>query len=206
MLVVNAQSASYIDVFHMYVVPFELVLQVIDAIAECLKVTHVENLASNVEVKADELHVFHFSRPFDDGLHVSHSNAELVLSQSCRNICVCVSSNVRINSERHSRNCIFGLSQFVDDLQFGYTLDIEGKDAQIQAKVNLPVAFPDSCVDNFACWKPCPYSCLDLPSADTVGSQSCLTDDGKHLCICICFDGIVHAEAFVFASFFVDNP
>ena len=49
-LVVDTQTAAYIDVLNADAVAFQLVLQLIDAIAECFEVAHVENLAANVEV------------------------------------------------------------------------------------------------------------------------------------------------------------
>ena len=49
-VVVDAKTATHIDVLHYDVMAFELVLQFVDTIAECLEVTHVKYLTTNVEV------------------------------------------------------------------------------------------------------------------------------------------------------------
>ncbi len=50
MLIVNAQSTAHIDVFNTDAMTFQLTLQVVDAVTESFEVTHVEYLATDVEV------------------------------------------------------------------------------------------------------------------------------------------------------------
>ena len=62
---------------------FKLVLKFVDTVAECLEITHIENLASDVEVQSEELDVLHLGSLFDYGFHVAHGNSELVFCQTC---------------------------------------------------------------------------------------------------------------------------
>ena len=170
MIIVNAQSASHIDVLHNDVMRFKLVLKFVDTVAECLEITHIENLASDVEVQSEELDVLHLGSLFDYGFHVSHGNSELVFCQTCCDVCMRMGADIRIDAETNLRNLILFFSQFIDDFQLRNTLYIEAEDAFLQSEVDFPIAFAYTSVNNLAGWKSGFDGCLNFSSAHTVGS------------------------------------
>ena len=147
MLVVNAQSTTYIDVLHRFKTLFlQSVLQFIDTKCKRMEIVHDQYLAADVEVQTDELNVAHLLGHQDDALHILHCDAEFVLCQAGGNVGMSVSSHVGIDSEAHPGSLVKTCGNLLYHLQFGYTLHIEVLDTGIQSKFYLPVCLPDTCI------------------------------------------------------------
>ena len=123
---------------------FKFVLQFVDAVAECLEVAHVENLASDVEMQSHHLHMLQLGGMLDNGNHIAHGDAELVLGQSRCNVGVGVSTDIGIQPERHAGHFAFCLRQLVDDLQLRNTLNVKAENVAVESEVYLPVAFANT--------------------------------------------------------------
>ena len=170
MIIVNAQSAAHIDVLHNDVMRFKLVLKFVDTVAECLEITHIENLASDVEVQSEELDVLHLGSLFDYGFHVAHGNSELVFCQTCCDVSVRMGADIRIDAETNLRNLILFFSQLVDDFQLRNAFYIEAEDVFLQSEVDFPIAFAYTSVNNLTGRETGFDGCLNFSSAHTVGS------------------------------------
>ena len=204
MLIIYAETATYVDMLYSDTVLLQLVLQLIDPIAQCLKVTHIENLASDMEMQPNEADVL---QPFGLGYntqHISHGNSEFVLSQPCRDIRMSMSANIRVQTEGYTCRLTFLCSQIVDDFQLRDTLNVEAEDIVIQSKVNLPVALTYAGKDNLRCRKACLHGSINLSATHTVGTKSGLTDQAKQTRISVGFDSIVYDKALMLTGFFVD--
>ena len=94
MVVIDTQATANIDVLHYDVMSLQLVLQLVDAVAESLEVTHVKYLTTNVEVKSQELDVLHFCSFLDDALHIAHGDTELVLCQTGCDVGMSMSAHI----------------------------------------------------------------------------------------------------------------
>ena len=172
---------------------------------ECLEVAHVENLRTNVEVQSHHLDVGQLLCMLDDGNHVAHGNAELILSQSCGDVGMSMCANVGVQTECYACRLSLCCSQFVDDLQFGYALYVETEDVVVQTEVDFPVGLTHTSIDNLVGGESGIDDGLYLASADAVGSQSRLADDLEDLGVGISLDGIVYHEPLVSSSLFVDG-
>ena len=206
MLVVNAQSSTHIDVLNADAVTLQLLLQLVDTVAEGFKVTHVQYLAAYMEVQSHHLDVCHVAGFLYHLQHVAHVDAELVLCQSCRDVGMRVGSYVGVQPECHTGGLALFCCQLIDNLQFGDALHIEAEDVVVQSEIDFPVCLAYTGIDYLAAGEPCPQGCFYLASADAVCTQSCLTDDAQHFGIGIGLDSIVYAEALMLLGFVIDNP
>lgn len=78
---------------------FQEILELVDAIAKCLKVAHVEDLTANMKVEAKKLDMLHLFDALNGREHVFHGDTELVLSQSRRDVGVCVCPYVWVDAQ-----------------------------------------------------------------------------------------------------------
>ena len=127
MLIVYAETSAHIDVLYADAMAFQLVLQFVDAITECLEVTHVENLRTDVEMQSHEFDVLQLFCLGNHGLHVAHGDAELVLGQSRGDVGMGVGAYIGIQSECHAGHLALLASQFVDDFQLWDALHIKAE-------------------------------------------------------------------------------
>ena len=132
MLVVHTKATANIDGIHLNVMTFQLVLQVVDAVAKSLEVAHLKDLRSDVEVQPREFHVFQTLGMSNHFFHVTHGNTEFVFGQTGGDIGVCMCAHIGIDAEGHTRYGIALLGQFVDDFKFGYALYVESRDTQVK--------------------------------------------------------------------------
>ena len=204
-LIVDAETAADVDMFHADAVTLELVLQFVDAIAESLKVAHVENLTADVEVEPDNLDVLQLAGVLNDGHHVAHGDAELILGQSGGDVGVGVGTYVGVQSEGHAGHLALGGSQLVDDLELGDALDVEAEDVAVEPDVDFPVGLADAGEDNLRAREASLDAGLNLAAADAVGTQACLTDDGEQAWVDVGLDGVVDVPPFVAAGLGVDG-
>ena len=205
MMIVNAQSATYIDMFANDVVLHEQFLQFVHTVTKGHKVIHFKNLRTDVEVQPHELDILHLLCLFDDWYHIVHGDAELVFRQSCGDVGMGMCSNVRVDTESHMRHFSLGCSQFVDDLQFRHRFYIEAENIMFQAVVDFLVGFSHTGKYNLLVREARFDRCTYFAAAYTIGSQSCFSDYAKHFGIGIGLDGIVHHKIFVLACFTVDG-
>ena len=107
---------------------------------------------------------------FDDGHHVAHGDAELVLSQTGGDVGVCVRPDIRIQTEGHTCHFPFGCCQLIDNLQFGNALDVEAENVVVETNIDFPVALADTSVDDFLAVETCTHAGLYFSAADTVNT------------------------------------
>jgi ribosomal protein L17 len=88
-----------IDVLHLDILRLQDLLQLIDTQAQHLEVVHLQDLTPDMEMQADELHVLQLFGALDDGHHVTHRNAELILSETRRDVGMRVSAHLRVDAE-----------------------------------------------------------------------------------------------------------
>ena len=205
MVVIDTQATANIDVLHYDVMSLQLVLQLVDAVAESLEVTHVKYLTTNMEVQTQELDVLHFGSLLNHALHITHGDTKLVFSQTCCNVGMGMSTNVWVDAEANLCNLIFLLGKFVDDFQFRDALYIEAEDALVQTKVDFPITLAYTGIHNLIGRETCIDGSLNFSSAHTVGTQTSLADDVEHFRVGICLYGIVYLEALMLASLYVDG-
>ena len=113
-------------------------------------------------------------------------------------------SHVRIQTKGHTGYFAPCGRQFVDDLQLRDALHVEAEDIVVEAEVDLPVGLAHTCIDNLRRGESRLDGSLYLSTADTVGTQSCLTDDAEDTRVGVCLDGVVHHESLVFLCLGVD--
>ena len=171
-LVVDAETSADVDVLHMDVLFLQPILDVIDTVAESGEVVHVENLAADMEVQTDEPYVLHVGGRRDGGLHILHGYAKLVLCQSGRDFCMCMRTYVWIDAETDVGHFAAGAGQFIDDLQFGDTLNIETENLLVESEIDLQDALADACIDNLRCREAGVDGGLNLSAADAIDTQS----------------------------------
>ena len=184
---------------------FQLVLQLVDSVAESLEVTHVKYLTTNVEVKPKELNVLHFCSFLDDALHIAHSDTKLVFCQAGCDVGMSMSAHIRVDAEANLSYLILFSCKFIDNLKFWDALYIEAEDAFLQTEIDFPITLAYTCIYNLAGRETCLDGCLNLSSAHAVGSQSCLTDDIEHLWIGVCLHGIMYLKSLMFACLFINR-
>ena len=95
--------------------------------------------------------------------------------------------------------------QLVDNLKLRNGLYVEAEDVLVESQLNLPVGLAYTGIDDVVSWEACLQGSFNLTSADTVGSQTALADDGQYLGIGISLDGIVYYEAVVASGFGTDG-
>ena len=190
--VINTQTTTYVDMFYQDSSCFQFVLQLIDTIAEGYKITHIQNLRANVEVKTDKLYVFHLLCYVYHLVHVLHTDTEFVFCQTGSYIGMCMCADIGIDTESNISNLILSGSQFIDYFQFGDRLDIETEDAILQSEIDFPICFADSCENNFIGRESGTDSGTDFSAAHTIGSHSALTDNGKYFRVGIGFNSVMH--------------
>ena len=200
MLIVDAQTASHVDVLNLYLVLLELCLQIIDAVAQRSKVVHVEYLRTDVEVKAREAHVLHCRSGLDGALHVAHGDAELVLGQPGCYLGMGVGTHVGVDAEAHLSHFSLGCGKLVDYFQLGCAFHVEAEDVLVETEVYLPVALAHTGIDNLRGGKTGFDAGLYLAAAHAVGTQPGLADDVEYLRIGIGLYCVVHFKALIAAS------
>ena len=102
-----------------------------------------------MEMQTYHLDVSHVLGFFNDFQHVAHVNTELVLSQTCGDVGMGMSSHIGVQSESHASHLPFSSCQFVNNLKLWNTLNIETEDVVVQSKVNLPVALANASINYF---------------------------------------------------------
>ena len=123
-------------------------------------------------MQAEELHVLHVLSHFDNGVHVFHADAELVLCQTGSNVGMSVCTDIRIDAESHLSHLTLGCSQFVDDFQFGYGFYIEAEDVVVKAIVDFLIGLAYTGKHNLVAWETGFYGCTYFASAYTIGTKS----------------------------------
>ena len=156
-------------------------------------------------MKTQELDVLHLCSLLDDALHVAHGDTKLVFCQACSDVGMCMRTYIRVDAEAHLGNLVLLLGEFVDDFQLRDALYVEAEDALVQSKVDFPITLAYACIYNLIGWESGIDGCLNLSSANTVGTQTSLADDVEHLRVGVCLHGIVNLKSRMFASLFVDG-
>ena len=169
-VIIDAQATTYVDVLNHDMMSFQLVLQLVDSVAESLEVTHVKYLTTNVEVKSQELDVLHFCSFLDDALHIAHGDTELVLCQTGCDVGMSMSAHIRVDAEANLSYLILFFCKFIDNLKFWDALYIEAEDAFLQTEIDFPITLAYTCIYNLAGRETCLDGCLNLSSAHAVGS------------------------------------
>ena len=205
MSVINAQATAYIDVFHQNATGFQLILQFVDTVAKGNKVTHIQNLRTDVKVKSDEFDMLHFYCHIYHFIHILHTDSKFVLGQASRNIGMSMRTDIGIDTESHIGYLILSSSKFVYHFQFRNRFYIETEDSVFQSEVNLPIGFAYSRKDNFACRKSGTDSSTDFSTTHTICSHTAFTDNGKHFRIGVCFYCIVYGIVRIFGNLLVDS-
>ena len=203
--VIDAQSAAHVDVLNARDAGgLQAVLQLVDAQRERLEVVHLQNLAADVEVQTDELHVRQFAAAADDALHVLHVDAELVFRESRLDVGVRVGAHIGVDAQADGGGAAELRSQLVDDLQLGDALHVEAEDALLQSEAYFPVALAHAGVDD-ALGGESGFECgADFAAAHAVGTQSGLSDLLQYHGIGIGLHGVVHVHVVV--KLVADDP
>ena len=81
MLIINAQSATYVDVLDTDAACLQLILQFIHTIAKSHEITHIQYLRTDVEVQSDKLHILHLQCHVYHIVHILHTDTKLILCQ-----------------------------------------------------------------------------------------------------------------------------
>ena len=116
-VVVNTKTTAHVDVLNADALLCKTLKKLVYTTAESLEVTHFKNLTSDVEVKSDELDVWQFLCLTNSEFHVFHCNAELILSKTSCDICVCMSTYVWIDAEANTCSLTFLSCKLVNYLQ-----------------------------------------------------------------------------------------
>ena len=169
-VVINAKSAPYINIPYCYMMFFQCILKLIDAIAQCRKVVHIEYLASNMEMQTDEFNILHLLRTLNNGQHIPHSYAEFVLSKPGFYIGMCVCADVRVDTKAYIGHLILFLCQFVNDFKLGNTLYIEAENRGFECQIYFPVGLAYACKYNFISRKTSFDCSLNFSSAHAIGA------------------------------------
>ena len=204
-IIINAQSTTYIDMFHKYLTRLKPVLQLVHTIAKGYEVSHIQYLRTDMEMQADEIDILHLLRHVDHLIHIFHADAKLILCQSGSNIRMGMRPHIRIDTESDIGHFAFRGSQFVDDLQFGDRLYIETENVVIQTEFNLPIRFAYTGKNNLLCRETGFHRRTNFTATHTIGSHATLTDYGKYLRIGIRLYSIMHVKTFVTGNFFIDG-
>ena len=106
-----------------------------------------------------------------------------------------VGTNVGVKAEGHTCCFPFSDSQFIDDLQFGNTLNIEAEDIVVESEIDFPVSLSNTGIHYFRCRKTCTQAGLYLSTAHAVCTKFILANHAQHLWIGICFYCIVYLES-----------
>ena len=203
--VVDAQTTTHVDVLYADAMADELLLQLVDAIAKCLEVAHVENLRTNVEVQTYELDVRQLLSLANHGYHIAHGDTKLIFSQTSGDVGMGVGSNVRIQAERYACHFALGCCEFVDYLEFGDAFYVEAENVVIEAKIDFPIALAYTCINNLVVGEACLERSFNLAATNAISSKTCLADDAEHTRVGVGLDGVVHHKALVLACLFVDS-
>ena len=205
MLVVNTKSTAYIDVLGYDVVNLQLVLQLVDTIAQSLEVAHIKYLRTNVEMQTDKLDIIHTCSLFDYIHHIFHGNTEFVFCQTGCDIGMSMCAHVGVDTECHSCHLVFGSCELVDDIKFGKTLHIKAEDVLVKTEINLPVALSYTGIHYSVSWESSFASSFNLTATHAVGTKTGFADYGEQLGVGIGLNGIMHLESLVLTGFVVDS-
>ena len=115
-----------------------------------------------------------------------------------------VCSYIWIYSESYISHLSFSPSQFIDDFQFRNTFYIEAEYFIIESKIDFPIAFAHTGIDNFKGREACLKCSINFATADTVGPKTSLMNDFEKLGVGICLDSIVYDVVAVFVGFGLD--
>ena len=132
-------------------------------------------------------------------------DAELILGQAGGDVSMCMSAHIGVQPEGYCCYLSLGGCQFVDDFQFGNALHVEAENACIESDIDFPIALAYAGKHYLRGRKACIEHGLDFASADTVDSQSGLTDDVQHLGIGIGLHGVVYMPVVVAPHLVVDG-
>ena len=116
-VVVDTEATAYVDVLNVDALLCKTLEKFVHTTAESLEIAHFKNLASDVEVESDELDVWQLLCLTNSEFHVFHCDAELILSKTSCDICVCMSTYVWIYAEADTSCLAFLSCKFVDYLQ-----------------------------------------------------------------------------------------
>ena len=145
-----------------------------------------------MEMKPDELDVFHLLRHVYHMVHIFHTDTELIFRQSGSDVGMRMRAYIGVDTESNIGYLAFGCGQFVDNFQFGYGLYIKAEDIIIQSKIYLPVCLTHSGKHNLVGWETSLDCRTDFTATHTVRSQPALTDNSQNLRIGIGLHRIMH--------------
>ena len=203
--IVDTQSATHVDMLYTDAMADKLLLQLVDAITECLEVAHIENLRSDVEVQTHELDVLKFLGLANHGYHIAHGDAELILGQTRGDVGMRMSTHIGVQTEGHTGHLALLDCEFVDHLEFGYALNVEAEDVVVKSEIDFPIALAHTSVDNLIRGDSGFYRSLNLTATYAVGSKTGLADDAKYTRVGISLYSIMHHETLVLASLVVNR-
>ena len=85
-----------------------------------------------MKMQAYKFDMIHFKCAVNHTIHILHADSEFVFSQSGSDICMCMCTYIRIDTESNACYFIFGSSQLVDDFQFGNRFYVKTENIIIQ--------------------------------------------------------------------------
>ena len=127
-------------------------------------------MAANVEVHSDEFKVRSLGYEVSSELNVVHAESELVLIQSGSDFLVCVSIDVRVDSQRNLGCLAFNCGKVVNYFEFRNRLHVEAENVVVESEVYLLVCLSDSGEDYVAWLESSLDGSLHLVAADTIGA------------------------------------
>ena len=176
---------------------FQLVLQLIYAIAQSLEVVHLQDLAANMEMQSHETNAWHTLGNLDDMKHIFLGYAELVLCQTRRDMRVRMGSNIRIDAEADVCNLVHPRGNLGDNLKLRNAFDIEILNACLKGQLDFPVRFTYSSEDNLVGRKTILQASPYLATTHAIGSKAGLLYLSEYLGIGTSLHSIVKMPAFV---------
>ena len=156
-------------------------------------------------MQTKELYVAKFLSLTYSKFHILHCNTELILCQSCCDICMGMRSHIRIYAETYSCHLILGSCKLVDDTKFFERLYIETENARIETKVYLPICLTYTSINYLASIETSLKSLLYLSTTHGIHAQSCLLDYLQYLNIGISLYSVVKVIAIVLGHFSLNS-
>ena len=129
MAVIYPQTTTDIYMFYQNPMRFQLVLQFIDTIAQSDEIAHIENLRTDVEVKADKLDILHSQSHVYHFIHILHTDTEFIFGKTGSDIGVSMRAYIRIDAESDIGYFVLSGCQLVDYFKLGNRFYIKTEDS-----------------------------------------------------------------------------
>lgn len=200
MLVVDAKSAADIDVRNADTLGIKGVLEFVDTNTEVFVSGEVGDLASDMEVNADELEVGGLDGETSGRQKVIKGKTKLVFVKSRSNLLMRVGINVRVNAQGDTSDLALQCREVVNDLKFRHGLGVEAEDVGGEGVGDFTVGLAYSRKDNGGSGETRGDGGLHLVAADAVGTESVGGDETEDVRIGVRLDSVVNLVA-IFIAF-----